>query len=51
MGLPVKRAGPDWVRRRNSRCRAMGWGWFWADRVVRKWVVDTLRNTDVIKPP
>lgn len=46
-----KRAGPTWVRRRKSRCRAMVWGCFWVRRVVEEWRDATARKQDVMKPP
>lgn len=47
----VKRAGPAWVRRRKSRWRVMGWGWFWEERVLEKWAWAARRKTVVMKPP
>lgn len=51
MSTTVKRAGPDWVRRRKSRWRVMVCGWFWEERVVLKCREAMRRKTAVMKPP
>jgi hypothetical protein len=51
VSLTVNFAGPDWVRRRKSRWRAMVWGWFWEESVLKKCVLATWRKTAVTNPP
>jgi len=45
--LTLNVAAPVEVRRRKVRCRVRVWGWFWEERVVRKWREATERMVEV----